>query len=178
MSHKERIAYLEAIRKRYRRSSRKNKKLILDEFCVVCGFNRKYAIRILNQPSACIKRKRGRKSRYCDPWFLRALLNIWKATDYMCSSRLKAVIPVWLPCYENSFEPLADDIRSLLLNISRATLDRVLRPLGSLRPRHVRDQALDHAAQPDPYTHQQLGYHTTRLHGGRYGSSLRQQPCR
>lgn len=129
MSHKERIAYLEAIRKRYRRSSRKNKKLILDEFCAVCGFNRKYAIRILNQPSACIKRKRGRKSRYCDPWFLRALLNIWKATDYMCSSRLKAVIPVWLPCYENSFEPLADDIRSLLLNISRATLDRVLRPL-------------------------------------------------
>jgi hypothetical protein len=129
MGHKEKVSYLEAIRKRYIRSNRKDKRLILDEFCAVCGFNRKYAIRLLNRPLNQHKRKRGRKSRYNDPGFLRVLLCIWKASDFMCSSRLKVVIPTWLPFYEQSFEPLTDQVRSMLLTISRATLDRVLRPL-------------------------------------------------
>ncbi|HET7061065.1 MAG TPA: hypothetical protein VFI43_02685 [Nitrosospira sp.] len=36
--------YLETIRKRYRRACKKDKKPILDEFCVNCGYHRKYAI--------------------------------------------------------------------------------------------------------------------------------------
>jgi hypothetical protein len=39
--------YLEAIRKRYRKSEKVKKQAILDEFCEVCGYNRKYAIRLL-----------------------------------------------------------------------------------------------------------------------------------
>lgn len=131
MGHKEKVAYLEAIRERYAHANRKNKKLILDEFCTVCGFNRKYAIRLLNRPLKRHKRKRGRKSRYSDPRFLQALLCIWKASDFMCSCRLKSVIPAWLPFYEQSYEPIADEIHALLLTISRATLDRILRPLRS-----------------------------------------------
>jgi hypothetical protein len=34
--------YLEAILLRYHRSSKKDKAVILDEFCTICGYNRKY----------------------------------------------------------------------------------------------------------------------------------------
>lgn len=40
-------AYREAIRGRYRKANRTGKAHILDEFCAVCGYNRKYAIRLL-----------------------------------------------------------------------------------------------------------------------------------
>jgi hypothetical protein len=49
MGKNERQAYLRAIRSRYRRARKKVKVTILDEFCSVCRYNRKYAIRLLNQ---------------------------------------------------------------------------------------------------------------------------------
>ena len=51
MGKNERQAYLKAIRSRYRRAGKKTKVTILDEFCAVCGYHRKYAIRLLNQQS-------------------------------------------------------------------------------------------------------------------------------
>ncbi len=49
MGKHERRAYREAIRGRYRKLDRAAKAAILDEFCAVCGFSRKYAIRLLSQ---------------------------------------------------------------------------------------------------------------------------------
>lgn len=129
MGHKERRAYLRAIRERYFNANRKEKQRILDEFCTVCKYNRKYAIRLLGMPVYRRKNKRGRKSQYADPCFLKVLGYLWKASDFMCSCRLKVIIPLWLPFYEQSCEPLADEVRSRLLTVSRATLDRILRPL-------------------------------------------------
>lgn len=40
--------YLHEIRIRYLQADKKQKKEILNEFCINCGYNRKYAIRILN----------------------------------------------------------------------------------------------------------------------------------
>jgi len=54
MGKNERQAYLKAIRLRYRRARKKLKVTILDEFCSVCGYNRKYAIRLLNQRASAI----------------------------------------------------------------------------------------------------------------------------
>ena len=48
-------AYLEAIMGRYRKADRAGKAKILDEFCAVCGYHRKYAIRLLNGQSRQIK---------------------------------------------------------------------------------------------------------------------------
>ena len=42
--------YLESIRERYRIARKKQKRKILDEFCAVCEYNRKYAIRLRNLP--------------------------------------------------------------------------------------------------------------------------------
>jgi hypothetical protein len=55
--HEKRI-YLEAIRKRYRRARRADKGKILDEFCSVCGYQRKYAIRLLSRKPVKLLRKR------------------------------------------------------------------------------------------------------------------------
>ena len=49
MGKNERQAYLKAIRTRYRRVGKEAKVAILDEFCAVCGYHRKYAIRLLNE---------------------------------------------------------------------------------------------------------------------------------
>ena len=49
MGKKERQAYLKAIQLRYHRADKKGKAVILDDFCAICHYHRKYAIRILNQ---------------------------------------------------------------------------------------------------------------------------------
>ena len=101
MSQKDKLVYINAVKDRYKTSTKHEKKIILDELCKICNYNRKYAIRLLNKPDKWIKRKkRGSKSKYDDKYFLKALKYIWKATDYICSKRLKAAIPLWLPFLE------------------------------------------------------------------------------
>jgi len=94
--------------------------------------NRKYAIRLLNATPRYGKAARGRKPKYTGKLFMRTLQAIWKASDFMCSDRLKAVIPLWLPHYERTHGRIIDDgTRALLLSVSPATLDRILKPIRS-----------------------------------------------
>ena len=105
MVKNERQAYLKAIRSRYRPASKQGKSAILEEFCEVCGYNRKYTIRLLNTPNhhASRKKKAGRRKVYDSPDLIKALKHIWFATDQICSKKLKAAIPLWLPFYESHF---------------------------------------------------------------------------
>ena len=65
MGKHERRAYLVAIRGRYRKANRAGKARILDEFCAVCGYHRKYAIRLLRRKKpVSTSRRVGRKPRY------------------------------------------------------------------------------------------------------------------
>ena len=125
--------YLEAIRLRYRRADKSTKSLILDEFSATCGYNRKYAIRLLRRhqtPAESKQRKQpGPKGLYRDEELLIVLKRIWLATEQMCSKKLKAALPLWLPFYEPEYEPLNPAVRQKLLSISSATIDRLLRPL-------------------------------------------------
>ena len=99
----DRKAYLALIKPRYQHASKKVKAQVLDEFCLNCDYNRKYAITLLSQKGKSIrckpkaKQKSGPKPRYADEVFKLALMRIWHATDLMCSKRLKAAIPHWLP---------------------------------------------------------------------------------
>jgi len=47
MVQKSKIDYLEAIWDRYVRAGRKYKTQIVNEFCNICGYHRKHAIRLL-----------------------------------------------------------------------------------------------------------------------------------
>ncbi|MBX3710297.1 MAG: hypothetical protein KF702_11250 [Gammaproteobacteria bacterium] len=127
MSRDEKRAYLQAIRSRYKKSSRAEKAKILDEFCAICGYNRKYAIRILNKRPQKRRAKPGRKPWYDPDKILVPLKAIWLATDQMCSKKLKVAIREWLSFYEKENGDLDDIIRGQLYAISPPTIDRLLK---------------------------------------------------
>jgi hypothetical protein len=131
MSQRAKKEYLGEIRYRYRLASKQSKKLILDEFCEVCGYNRKYAIRLLNDKPVKADnwgRKRGRKPVYEKSEIIMFLETIWKATNLMCSKRLKAAIPLWIDWYvPKDSTPLEEEIKKHILKISPATIDRLLK---------------------------------------------------
>jgi hypothetical protein len=120
--------YLARIKDRYRHAGRKHKKVILDEFCKVCGHHRKHAIRLLNQDGRRKRKKPGRPSKYGFAE-IQVLENIWLNADRPCSSRLVGVIPIWLPHYEKRYGDLEGPTRQKLLNAKARTLDRILRPV-------------------------------------------------
>ena len=128
MGGNSRREYLAAIRSRYQQASRMDKGFILKEFCSVCGYHRKHAIRLLNAGQSPTPRKRGRKPRYDSPELLTALKRLWQQSDQMCSKRLVAAIPLWLPFYPQKYEKLSQETTQKLLTVSAATIDRLLAP--------------------------------------------------
>lgn len=128
--------YLAAIRQRYSDASKEEKSLILHEFCEVCTYHRKHAIRLLNQRKRGPTKRPGRKPVYRSTEFLRALRRIWLATDQMCSKKLVVAIPLWLPFYEGTSEKLSARATDQLLSVSAATIDRLLaKTRAKTRPR-------------------------------------------
>ena len=137
MGKHEKRAYLEQIKTRYKKGNKQEKQRILDEFCAVCGYHRKYAIRVLNQRPTPNRpaRRRGRKPRYDRDTILAPLKRIWLATDQMCSKKLAAALPLWLPFYEQTFDSLQQSVKQQLLTLSPATIDRLLQPIRLNTPR-------------------------------------------
>ncbi len=128
--------YLDAILPRYLETSKKEKGIILREFCAVCEYHRKHAIRLLNHRKRGPTERPGRKPLYHSPEFMRALKRIWLATDQMCSKKLVAAIPLWLPFYERTYGKLSAKITDQLLSVSAATIDRLLaKTRAKTRPR-------------------------------------------
>ena len=125
MSKKAKKEYLAEIRKRYINSTKEEKKMILDEFCSNCGYNRKYAIRLINskEKPKTVWKKPGRKRKYVDPQIFNFLKKLWISTNLICSKRLKAIIPLWIEYYSGE---LSERNKELLLGISAATIDRLL----------------------------------------------------
>ena len=119
--------YLAKIKDRYRHAGRKHKKIILDEFCEVCGHHRKHAIRLLCKDARTCKKKPGRPGEY-GPEAIRVLEDIWLNADRPCSSRLVGMMPLWLPFYEKRHGDLEATTRQKVLNAKPRTLDRVLGP--------------------------------------------------
>jgi len=125
MSKRSREEYYKTVKKRYRYSDKKTKSLVLDEFCEVCGYNRKYAIRKLNTRKRNHRTKRpGRPRQYKDPILLKVLFNLWEKQNLPCSKRLQASLPLWLPYYTD--RRLSEKIKHQLLSMSSATIDRLM----------------------------------------------------
>lgn len=127
MSNEAKREYIAALRELYRSATCEQKRVMLDQCCELCGYHRKYAIRLLNGPPSENRKapaKRGRKKRYDHPHITDVLVDIWRAANLPCSKRLKALIPIWLPHY-NKFI-LEEEIKEKLLSISPATIDRLM----------------------------------------------------
>ncbi len=132
MSPRSKKEYVETIFPRYKQASREQKILILNEFCATSGYHRKHAIRLLRKYKRFQKpkpKKRGRTPVYAKPSILKPLKKIWLSANLPCSKRLKAILPLWLPGYTQSFGNLPLQVSQALLNISPATIDRILHPV-------------------------------------------------
>lgn len=141
MSPGARMEYVESIIVRYRKSSRKQKTVILDEFCATCGYNRKYAIYLFYSFKRFTKpkpKKRGKPSKYNNPAIIEPLRKIWLAANLPCSKKLKVMLAQWLPFYHTEYGHLSIQVTQLLLKISASTIDRVLKPLKTKFKKHGR----------------------------------------
>ena len=137
VSELSRKEYLERIRGRYGRAGREHKGRILNEFCEVCGYDRKHAIKLLNGSLPSPKGRRGCRPRYGEAE-REILEEIWRHAEQLCSKRLKAALPLWLPAYERRHGVLGAKVRANLLAMSPATMDRLLAPLRAREGRSRR----------------------------------------
>jgi hypothetical protein len=120
--------YLRSIQPRYRQARRAEKTAILDEFTKVCGYHRKYAIRLLHRPGPeRPRRRRGpkRAPRYSEA-VIRLLAQVWEAAGYLCAQRLKAALPTWLPWLRRHTRT-TPMLEAHLVRISPRQIDRRLR---------------------------------------------------
>jgi len=127
MSGKARWEYFRTVYPRYRKASKEERSVILNEFCKNCGYNRKYAIRLLNgQPPGENRKKRRKRRQTYGPQVISILAAIWKAAGYPWSTRLKALLPLWMPWAEKRFH-LTPQVQLKLLRISPRQMDRRLK---------------------------------------------------
>lgn len=127
MEYEAKWEYFRVIYGRYHKAERKSRQVILNEFCSTTGYNRKYAIRLLNGPAPeqrRVRRPRGRQPRYSKQ-VLSILSAVWEAAGYPWSVRLKALLPSWLPWIRKRYR-LRADMEKQLLGISARQMDRRL----------------------------------------------------
>lgn len=136
MSPQSKKEYRKTLGLRYQKAFRKQKSQILDEVCTNLGFNRKYAIRWLRNWKPARrqkpKNKPGPRPRYRDPDLIKALKEIWLATNLICSKRLKEAIPDWIGHYQELHGYLNLEILKKLRKISPSTIDQTLKPIRHL----------------------------------------------
>jgi hypothetical protein len=123
--------------RRYARASKKEKGKMLDEFCKLTDYNRKYAGRVLVKAGSAKKAKtsrarpepyrgQGRKPVYTIE-VRKPLVKVWAILDCPCGKRLVAALPDTIKSLEKHEEiDLEGTVRSRLLSISASTADRLL----------------------------------------------------
>ena len=131
MSQRTRTEVLEKLRRRYENAGAEHQRKLIDQAVQLLGYHRKAAIRALRR--AAVKRGplilTGRPMEYAPSLLVPWLRPIWQATDYACGRRLVAMLPEWIPAYEQHEKRMPGEVREKLLLASGRTLDRLLEPL-------------------------------------------------
>jgi len=122
---------LEQLRRRYKTAGAEHKRKLLDQAVQLLGYHRKAAIRSLRRRPAARGPWiiTGRPVSYEPDQLVPWLKPIWAATDYACGRRLVAMLPEWIPAYEQYEKRMPGEVREKLLRASGRTLDRLLEPL-------------------------------------------------
>ena len=135
LSQESKRELVEAVRARYLRASRPEKRKILDEFVATTGFHRKHAIRVLRQGYQRGKERRGRRRTYSGT-VISVLVEAWRICGCICGKRLQPFLPELIGSLERHGElSLDEETKCLLLQMSAATIDRRLAPFRQQRGR-------------------------------------------
>jgi hypothetical protein len=131
MSQPTRTEVLRKLRRRYESAGQAHKRKLLDQAQELLGYHRKSAIRALRASTVerGLRSITGRPITYEPSVLLPWLRPIWQATDYACGRRLVAMLPEWIPAYEQHERQIPGEARDKLLLASGRTLDRLLEPL-------------------------------------------------
>ena len=122
---------LKQARPRYGGRGKAGRSRLLDEICVLCGYERKYASKLLrgSRPIAGESGKcRGGSQRIYAAKEREVIKAIWLSAEQPCGKRLKAALPLWLPFYEKRHGQLESKVKAKVLAASAATIDRLLAP--------------------------------------------------
>lgn len=126
----ERKAVTRQMARRYARVSRKDKGRMLDELCALTGWTRRHAVRALSEalhPPA--RAPRALRARTYGPEVVVPLRRIWAILNGPTGKRLAPFMPEIVQALERAGELSLDpEVRTKLLQISAATIDRVLAP--------------------------------------------------
>lgn len=118
--------YMETLREKYLKASKKEKGKILDEYCNNTGQERKYVIKKFRYK---VKLKENRKNRteYYNNLVKPALVEIWNIFEKPCGQRLKTLIEDELDKLRRFKEiKCSDETTIKLKKMSSATIDRKL----------------------------------------------------
>lgn len=131
MNFEARNQYMETLREKYGKASKKEKGRILDEYCRNTGQERKYVIKKFRYKAGLKPEgsQRKRRKEYYDSAVRSVLAKVWIIFDYPCGQRL---------------EPLLKDETKKLRDFGEVTCsDAVLRKLQSITPSTI-DAKLAH----------------------------------
>ncbi len=140
MREKRSVAALKAVGYRQARKPEKTKRL--DELVALTQYTRRHARRLMSQHGKQLwlnrrtklvgdvqKRPRRERARVYDEPVVTVLIKLWKMMDYICGKRLQPALPELISVLERHNELSCErETRAKLLQISAATIDRLLRP--------------------------------------------------
>lgn len=142
MTMKEKRFLTKAFCEQYRKVSKKQKGVILSQVVTAAGYTRSYASNLLRNHgrriymqggvvlvgSVNVKARKKKSAPKYDAAVLKPLERIWEMMDYIAAKRLAAALPEVIPRLEQFGEiKLSKTVREKLLQISPATIDRLLK---------------------------------------------------
>ncbi len=117
-----------ALAGRYALGSRADRGRMLDEFAALTGHHRKHAMRLLRAGVSVGRSDPRPERRLYDQAMREALIVVWEASDRICGKRLRPLLPILVSAMErHGHLQLAPEVRTGLLTMSAATMDRALR---------------------------------------------------
>jgi hypothetical protein len=106
----------------------KKKSKLLDALTETTGYNRKYAMYLLNHAQVGQATPKYTRPRRYGPEVQHALFLVWHAANRICAKRLMPFLPTMVEALErHEHLHLSEECHRQLLSMSAATADRLLR---------------------------------------------------